>query len=478
MNVLFVASECVPFVKTGGLADVIGSLPKALQAEGMEVRVIIPNYQAIPTVFKEQMKCVYKGTLSLGWRKELYVGVLEMEYEGIHFYFIDNEDYFGRDTVYGYLDSFDEAERYIFFSKAVLEILPELNFCPDILHLHDWQTAMIPVLLKAHYKQMPYYRTLRTVFTIHNLKYQGNFPKALLGDVLELDETYFHPEKLEYYGRLNFMKGGLIEADRVTTVSETYANEIQTPFFGEGLHGILRKQNHHLVGILNGINDESYNPIKDKHLLFPYEELKGKKINKKAFQVMAGLPDKDVPMIAVISRFVEQKGLDLILHILEELLSEDIQFVMLGNGETKYEAGFSNIAERYPDKFSLYLTFDEGLARKIYAASDMFLMPSLFEPCGLSQLIALRYQSVPIVRETGGLKDTIQPFNEYTNEGNGFSFTNYNAHDMLHTIRYAVSLFYQKEKWKTIIRNGRDCDFSWKQSSLNYIALYEKMLPQ
>ncbi|TCS81078.1 glycogen synthase GlgA [Tepidibacillus fermentans] len=478
MNVLFVASEGVPFIKTGGLADVIGSLPKELKKQRIEVRVFLPNYKQIPQDYKEKM--VLKKTLQvpLGWRNQ-YCGILEYIYQDVTYYFIDNQYYFYRDRIYGYNGSFDEAERFVFFSRAVLEALPYIDFQPQIIHLHEWQTALTSVFLKAYYQHHDFYKNIRTVFTIHNLKYQGIFPRSILGDLFDLQEEFFTMDGIEFYGQVNFLKGGLAFSDKITTVSRTYAKEIQYPYFGEALDGILRKRNNDLYGILNGIDEEVYNPATDPHLFVQYDdhsiELKTK--NKIRLQEELSLPIRpDIPMIAIVSRLVAQKGLDLIVHVLDELLSEDIQLVILGTGERHYEEIFLDAMIRYPHKLSVHTFFDEGLARQIYAASDLFLMPSLFEPCGLSQLIALRYHSIPIVRETGGLKDTVQSYNEFTKEGNGFSFTNYNAHDMLYTVRRAIHLYYDKENWTYIHNNIAKLDNSWKASAKQYIDLYHHLL--
>lgn len=477
MNIVFVASEATPFIKTGGLADVIGSLPKALQEEGNSVHVIIPKYKLIAEEFKQQMETVYRGNISLGWRQQ-YCGVDVLKQDGITYYFIDNEYYFGRDQIYGYSDAFDEAERFIFFSKAMLEVLPQLMDSPDILHLHDWQTAMVSIYMHAIYKQQAYYKNVKTVFTVHNLKYQGVFSRDLLGDVIELDRAYFHTEALEYHGCLNLMKGALLYSDVITTVSDTYTKEIQYPFFGEGLDGLLRKRQKELYGIVNGIDTASYNSNTDLALTTRFNDLKGKYENKIALQQKVGLPIKSVPMVAIISRLVEQKGLDLFIHIMDELLEDDIQVVILGTGEDKYQHLLSEIGSKHSDKVALQFFFDEGLSRQIYAAADLLLVPSLFEPCGLSQLIALRYGAVPVVRETGGLKDTIKPFNEVTKEGNGFSFTNYNAHDLLFTIRRALSFYNDKTMWEQIVANGRLEDFSWNQSAKKYNEIYEQLCPK
>lgn len=476
MQVLFVASEGVPFVKTGGLADVIGSLPKALIEKGLDARVILPKHKDIPAHFKKKMVLRKKLYIQLGWRK-LYVGIEELKYEGVQYYFIDNEHYFKRDGLYGYGDSFDEAERFAFFSRAVLESLPYLDFQPQIIHLHDWQTALLSLYLKVNYGEKDIYKNIRTVFTIHNLKYQGIFPREILGDVLDIEEKHFNYDELEYYGRISYIKAGLVYSDYITTVSKTYADEIKHPYFGLGLDGLLRKREKDLFGILNGIDTDVYDPNTDPHIFVKYQEANWKDQNKLLLQDMLNLPiNKDIPVISLISRLVPQKGLDLIIHVLEEILYRDIQFIVLGTGESKYEHILMDAASRHPGKMSFLLTFDEALSRKIYAASDMFLMPSQFEPCGLGQMIALRYETVPIVRETGGLKDTIQPFNEFTGEGNGFSFTNYNAHDMLFTINRAIDFYHDKNNWSRIINNLNQEDYSWNKSAKEYINLYHRLL--
>ncbi|MFV9509698.1 glycogen synthase GlgA [Tepidibacillus sp. LV47] len=477
MNVLFVASEGVPFIKTGGLADVIGSLPKELKRQEIDVRVFLPNYKQIPKEFKEKMVLMKTLEISLEWRKQ-YCGILKYKYQDVTYYFIDNQFYFNRDQIYGYNGTFDEAERFAYFSKAVLEALPHIDFQPQIIHLHDWQTALISVFLKAYYQYYDFYKNIRTVFTIHNLRYQGVFPKSILGDLFDLPEEFFTMDGIEFYGQVNFLKGGLVFSDKITTVSPTYAKEIQYPYFGEALDGILRKRNNDLSGILNGIDEDEYNPATDPHLFARYDHsLEQKKKNKMKLQEDLALPIRpDIPMIAIVSRLVAQKGLDLIIHVLDELLSEDIQMIILGTGERYYEQIFLDAMIRFPEKLSVHILFDERLARQIYAASDFLLMPSLFEPCGLSQLIALRYHSVPIVRETGGLNDTVQPYNEWTKEGNGFSFTNYNAHDMLYTIRRAIHFYYDQDHWNQIHNNTAKLDYSWKFSAKQYLELYRHLL--
>ncbi|NOU99121.1 glycogen synthase GlgA [Paenibacillus planticolens] len=475
MKVLFAASEAVPFIKTGGLADVIGSLPKELVGQGLDVRVILPKYGGIPAKYRDAMTLAVTHDIYVGWRKQ-YIGIEVLQHDGVTFYFIDNEFYFKRPGIYGYGD---EAERFAFFCKGIIETLPLLDFQPDVIHCHDWQTGMIPVLLKAHYQHLPFYSEIKTVSTVHNLKYQGVFSQSLFKELFGLSDDHFTGTALELHGGASFLKGGLLYSDRITTVSQTYAEEIQTPYYGEYLDSLLRHRKDQLTGIVNGIDYEVFDPMSDPHLVVNYRDsLPKKQMNKTALQERLGLAVKaDVPMIALVTRLVQQKGLDLIQHVIAEILSLDIQLVVLGTGEHGYEEMFKQAAENYPDKVSAQICFDEALAHQIYAASDMFLMPSQFEPCGIGQLIALRYRSVPIVRETGGLKDTVQPYNEFTGEGTGFSFQNYNAHDMLHTIRRAV-FFYKNDRdaWLKIQQNMKKGDFSWKKSAQQYIELYQDMV--
>ena len=474
IKVLFAAAEGTPFIKTGGLADVIGSLPKALLQKEIDIRVILPKYSSIPSQWKDLMTPVKSISVPLGWRTA-YCGIEFLTYEGISFYFIDNEHYFGREGLYGYED---DAERFAFFSRAVLEALPHIDFQPDILHCHDWHTAMISVFLKTHYRDNEFYREIKTIYTIHNLMYQGIFPHNILSDLLGLDDHYFTIDTLEYHGQINYMKGGIIFSDLLTTVSKTYAEEIQSPYFGETLDGLLRKRKKYLYGIVNGIDYDIYNPNTDPYISSNYvRSLPKKAANKEKLQESMGLSvNSEVPMVAIISRLVSPKGLDLIAHVLEDLLALDLQMVVLGTGETKYENLFRSAAERYPHKLAARIQFDDGLAHQIYAASDLFLMPSRFEPCGIGQLIALRYGCIPVVRETGGLKDTVQSYNEYTQEGNGFSFTHYNAHDMLYTLLRALKYYQDKKIWGTIFKNAIRCDYSWKKSADNYIDLFQSLL--
>ncbi|MCS7459733.1 glycogen synthase GlgA [Paenibacillus doosanensis] len=474
MKVLFAASEAVPFVKTGGLADVIGSLPKQLAGQGLDVRVILPKYEDIPDQYAQAMETVSTFTLQMGWR-QLYCGILKLEHEGIVFYFVDNEYYFRRRGCYGYED---DAERFAFFCRAVMDSLQHIDFIPDVIHCHDWQAGMIPVLYRAHFSYQPKYAHIKTMMTVHNLKYQGVFAKELFKDFFALGDEHFTGYALEQYGGASFMKGGLLYSDLITTVSPTYAAEIQTPFYGEYLDGLLRSQSHRLYGIVNGIDYAEFDPMTDPNLEVHYRDsLEKKQQNKLKLQERLGLTvRKDVPLIALVTRLVEQKGLALIDRVMAELMALDAQWVILGTGEHRFEQLFRWAQESYPGKVSANITFSEGLARQIYAASDLFLMPSQFEPCGIGQLIAMRYRSVPIVRETGGLKDTVQSYNEATGEGTGFSFAHYNAHDMLYTIERAVRLYREEEAWARIMDNIKQKDFSWTQSAQEYAALYEQML--
>ncbi|MCP3772377.1 glycogen synthase GlgA [Paenibacillus sp. MZ04-78.2] len=474
MKVLLAASEAVPFVKTGGLADVIGSLPKELAKQGIDVRVILPKYEDIPARFTEQMETVASFTLRMGWRN-LYCGIQKLEHDGITFYFVDNEYYFRRKGCYGYGD---DSERFAFYCRAVLDALPHIDYMPDLLHCHDWQAGMIPVLYKAHFSDQPMFSHLKTIVTIHNLKYQGVFGKEQFQDFFALGEEHLHGYALEMHGGASFLKGGLLYSDYITTVSPTYAEEIQTPYYGEHLDELLRSQSGRLQGILNGIDYEEFDPLTDPHLEVNYRDSYAKKqANKLKLQERLGLPvDKDVPLIALVTRLVDQKGLALIDRVIAELMALDAQWVVLGTGEERFENLFRWAAGTFPDKLSAQILFDEALARQIYAGSDLFLMPSLFEPCGIGQLIAMRYHSVPIVRETGGLRDTVEPYNETTGEGTGFSFANYNAHDMLFTIERAVRLYREPGVWTNLMNNIRKKDFSWHKSAQQYADLYRQLV--
>ncbi|MED4223901.1 glycogen synthase GlgA [Neobacillus cucumis] len=475
MKILFAVSECSPFAKSGGLADVAGSLPKELKSLGTDVRVILPKYGTISEEYKQNMKKIKEFTVSVGWRNQ-YCGIEELTYQGITFYFVDNEYYFKREGLYGY---YDDGERFAYLNRAILEAIAELDFYPDVLHCHDWHTAMIPYLLRTEYYKRKGYGLIKTVFTIHNLQFQGIFPKEVLGDLLGLDYQSFQSGHLEFFGNVNFMKGGLVASDKITTVSPTYKEEIQSPTFGEKLDGLLRARKDDLIGILNGIDEEFYNPSIDPLI---YENYKAdtylkKAVNKKEIQKQFGLPQStSTPLLVMITRLTKQKGLDLVRHVLREILQEDVQVIILGTGDYEYEEYLRQAARVYPDKLKVYTGFNEELAHKIYAAADLFLMPSQFEPCGLGQMIAMRYGAIPIVRETGGLNDTVNSFNEFTGKGNGFSFQNFNAHDMLYTIQRALSFYHDKPVWESIVEQAMEKDYSWAQSAFRYSQLYAELV--
>lgn len=475
MKVLFAVSECVPFVKTGGLADVAGALPKELKKLGTEVRVILPNYSLIPHKLKKSFQFQKAIYVHVGGRSQ-YCGILTAEHDGITYHFIDNEYYFYRDSLYGH---YDDGERFSFFSKAVLECIPHLDFVPDVIHCHDWHTGMVNFLLDAHYRLNPLYRDIKTVFTIHNLQFQGIFPYVVMSDLLGLSYQYFNSEQLEFYGNVNFMKGGIVASDIVTTVSPTYKEEIQYPYFGERLDGLLRRHSNKLIGIVNGIDDTVYNPRTDRDIAVSYaiNSLEGKAENKQVLQQYFGLPEKEsTPIIAMVTRLTNQKGLDLVLHEFHDMIEEDVQFIVLGSGDHHYENFFNQMVHEYPDKVRVYLGFNEALAHQIYAGADLFLMPSQFEPCGLGQLIALQYGTIPVVRETGGLNDTVQSYDESTGYGNGFTFKNFNAHDMLHTVRRAINFYHQNESWGSLVQNAMSQDYSWLQSAKKYNEIYKNLL--
>ncbi len=478
-KILFAASEGVPFIKTGGLADVVGSLPKCIDKEYFDVRVIIPKYACMKQEWKDKMQYVTHFYMDFNWKNE-YVGVMEVVEDGVHYYFIDNEYYFSGMKVYTD-DAKWEIERYAFFSKALLSALPAVGFQPDLIHCHDWQTGLVPVYLKERFHEGDFFRNMKSVITIHNLKFQGKWDTKTVQDITGLPRHYFTPDKLEAYKDANLLKGGIVFADAVTTVSNTYAEEIKTPFYGEGLDGLLRARSNSLRGIVNGIDYTDFNPGSDKRIVRQYDAnnfRKEKVKNKRALQQELGLCQDDRKMmIGIVSRLTDQKGFDLIAYIMDELCRDDVQLVILGTGEERYENMFRHFDWKYGDKISANIYYSEDLSHKIYASCDAFLMPSLFEPCGLSQLMALRYGTIPIVRETGGLKDTVQPYNEYENTGTGFSFVNYNAHEMLNTIRYAEHIYYDKKReWNKIIDRAMAADFSWHVSALKYQEMYDWLI--
>ncbi|MBQ6104374.1 MAG: glycogen synthase GlgA [Lachnospiraceae bacterium] len=476
-KVLFVASECVPFIKTGGLADVVGSLPKYINRDEFDIRVMVPKYLAIPQKYRDKMEYVTHFYVDLAWRSQ-YVGVLKIVLDGITFYFIDNEYYFNGDKPYGYIH--EDIEKFAFFDKACLSALPAIDFKPDIIHCHDWQTGLIPVMLHDRFQDNPFYHGIKTIMTIHNLKFQGVWDAKSVQDITGLSSYYFTPDKLEAYGDANYLKGGLVYADRITTVSNTYAEEIKTPFYGEGLDGLMNARSNCLSGIVNGIDYQEYDPATDPFIVQNYNAItfrKEKVKNKRALQKELGLNNDDkVFMLGIVSRLTDQKGLDLVDCVIEEICSEDTQFVVLGTGDPKYENLFRHFEWKYKDRVSANIYYNNERSHKIYASCDAFLMPSLFEPCGLSQLMSLRYGTVPIVRETGGLKDTVEPYNQYENSGTGFGFRNYNAHEMLGTIRYAKDVYYNhRREWNKIIDRGMARDFSWTNSAKQYEELYRYM---
>jgi len=475
MKVLFVASEAHPFIKTGGLGDVMGSLPKSLVKLGVDVRVVIPKYKGIKEELKEKLEFVKWFTVSVGWRNQ-YCGVFQYQYKGVIYYFIDNEYYFNRDGLYGY---FDDGERFAFFNRAVLEFIKQVDWQPDLINCNDWQTGMVPVLLNLEYKRDEFYSKIKTVFSIHNLLFKGNFSPEVLPELFGYDYMPLINGSVELDGSVSFLKGGLNYCDQITTVSDTYAEEIKTPQYGEGLDGFLRSKSYYLMGIVNGIDYEEFNPQDDKFIFknFNIDSIDNKVENKLALQRELGLPQKkDTPMIGLISRLTNQKGCDLIVNIIDRLLQKDIQIVILGTGDYCYEETFKNLQHRYADKVSANIKFDNTLAHKIYAATDMFLMPSLFEPCGLGQLIALRYGSIPIVRETGGLKDTISTYNQYNGVGNGFGFKNFNSNELMQIIEYALTIYNDKNSWNNIIRQAMNSDNSWEKSAKQYKWLYEGVI--
>ncbi|EIJ79360.1 glycogen synthase [Bacillus methanolicus PB1] len=475
MKVLFIVSECVPFVKSGGLADVAGSLPKELKKLGTDVRVILPKYGTISEKWKNYLRKIAEFRVQVGWRNQ-YCGIEQLILDGATFYFVDNEYYFNRERLYGF---FDDGERFAYLNRAVLESLAHIDFNPDILHCHDWHTGMIPFLLRAEYCHRKKYSQMKTVFTIHNLQFQGIFPKEILGDLLNLNEKYFNSDQLEFYGNVNFMKGALVASDKITTVSPTYMQEIQTPYFGERLDGLLRKRKEDLQGILNGIDERYYNPEKDPFIFARYHknDISRKSENKKHIQDLFGLrKDVNTPIIAMITRLTKQKGLDLVKCVFHELMAENLQMIVLGTGEDEFENFFREMAYHYPEKFKVHIGFNEELAHQIYAGSDLFLMPSKFEPCGLGQLIAMKYGSIPIVRETGGLNDTVMSYRDDNGEGNGFSFSNFNAHDMLYTIKRALQFYQDENIWKKLVQRAMGLDYSWAQSAFKYNSLYAELI--
>ncbi len=469
-KILFAASECVPFASSGGLGDVIGSLPEALaKAYGGEadIRVVLPLYTQIEADYRKQMTKLGEIYVPLAWRNQ-YCGIYSLVKKGVTYYFLDNEYYFNRQSFYG---NYDDGERFAFFSKAVLEILPHIGFFPDILHAHDWQTALTTVYFKYKYAPKEGYSSIKTVFTIHNIAYQGIYGQGIAGDIFDLSEN--EVKVMEYNGDINLMKGAIVCADKISTVSPTYAKEILSPKYSHGLHYVLEQNKGKLCGILNGIDREYYNPAKDKELTarYSYKNISGKAQNKADMQRALGLPVKpNVPVIAIISRLVDHKGLDLVTLAADDILKNDVQLAVLGKGDYYYENFFTRLSEKYPDKAAAVLAFDKVLSKKIYAGSDIFLMPSRSEPCGLSQMIASRYGAVPLVRETGGLYDSVKDIG-CEGGGNGFTFAPYSAWELLQAVLRAVRHYADRDGWEKLTAKVMRWDFSWKKSAAEYIRL-------
>ena len=477
MKLLFAASECAPFFKTGGLGDVVGALPKELADKGHDVRVVLPYFVSkLDDTTKEQLEDVTDFIVEVGWRKQ-YCGIKKLVKDSVTYYFVDNTFYFDRSELYDYGD---DGERFAFFQQAIIEMLEKIDFIPDILHVNDWQTAMIPVLLKDKYSWINALKDIKTVLTIHNILYQGVFDQYILSDFYNIGYAAFNEEGLKYGDKVSWLKGALYYSDLVTTVSPTYAKEIKTPEFGYGLDNDLRKIDHKLVGIINGIDYDAYNPEKDKTIPYNFsiKNLKGKMKNKKALQERVGLPQEDVALIGVVTRLDEQKGVQLIVESMDELLKfRKVQLVLLGTGKPYFEKDLKRLSEKYPDKFQAIIYFDSNFAQWIYAGADFFLMPSAFEPCGLSQLNSLRYGTLPIVHEVGGLVDTVDPYNEFQEQGTGFSFYDFDSITMLNTIDRALTVYYDKpESFKKIQARAMSINNSWEKSAQEYIEHYKYLI--
>ena len=471
MKILYCASEALPFAMSGGLGDVAGSLPKALVRRGIDCRVVLPLYGTIKPELREKMKLVTSFTVQLGWRNQ-YCGVFTCQADGVTYYLLDNEYYFKRSGLYGF---YDDGERFAFFSRAILEMLLAVDFEPDILHTNDWQTALVPVYLNLCYRHQPKLSRVKTAFTIHNIQYQGKYGMDMLGDVLDVGDA--GARCLEYDGCVNFMKGAIESADKITTVSPTYAKEIMDPWYAHGLDALLRDKAYKTCGILNGIDTEVYNPETDAYLAANYgpdNVAQGKAACKQALRRRFGLEENDQPLLGMVTRLVGHKGLDLVRHVAEYIVLSGMQIMLVGNGDYMYESFFRDLAEKYPGRVAVYIGFNPELAHQVYAGADLFLMPSKSEPCGLAQMVALRYGTIPIVRETGGLKDSITDSGD--GKGNGFTFATYNAHDMLDACLRAKAAYEYADGWKTLVNRALGCDFSWNSSAASYIGLYEEMV--
>lgn len=475
MKVLFVSSEASPFIKSGGLGDVAGALPKELAKKGVDIRVVIPKYKQLNAEAKEKLRFNKWFNVRVGWREQ-FCGVWEAKINGVTYYALDDEYYFYRDGLYGF---FDDAERFAFFDRAVLDMLRQLDWHPDVIHCNDWQTGMIPILLKLEYmRKDSFYWDIKSVFSIHNILFQGVFAPEILPELFGYDLELYNNTVLRFDNGVSFMKGGLYYCDAITTVSHSYAEEIKTPQYGERLDAVLRDRSYALRGILNGIDYDEFNPKTDRYIKKNYDvnSIKDKAENKMALQKELGLVvNPNIPVIGLVSRLTSQKGMPLLMEMSERLLQGNVQFVVVGTGDSCYENHFKWLDYKYGGKMSANIKFDNALAQKVYAGSDMFLMPSLFEPCGLGQLIALRYGTIPIVRETGGLRDTITPYNEYTGEGNGFSFANYSADELYNIIQYALWIYSDKKRWNNIVKQAMNSDNSWYKSSNEYLNMYKEL---
>lgn len=475
MKVLFAASEGLPFSMSGGLGDVAGSLPKAIRKKRIACRVVLPLYKCVTQEQRKKMKFITNFEVTIGWRKQ-YCGVFETNVDGVIFYLLDNEYYFYRDKLYGY---YDDAERFAFFSRAALEMLHYISFTPDIIHCNDWQTALIPVYLDAIYRGYEQFKNIKTMFTIHNIQYQGKYGLDLVEEIIGIPKETVPWVEFDYCA--NFMKGAIERANLVTTVSPTYAKEILDPWFSHGLDGFLKTRSYKLSGILNGIDVKNYNPEDDSAIVsnYSYDHPEGKKADKADLQKMLGLdPTGDKPIVAMVSRLVSHKGLDLVRYAFDEIIAAGMQVVILGTGEKEYEDFFLGKARQYNGQAAVIIDFKPDLSRKVYAGADMFLMPSKSEPCGLSQMISLRYGTIPVVRQTGGLADSIIDVGS-EGFGNGYTFKTYNAHDMLGALKRAAGLYYEdREDWDALVKSALMCDFSWTRSAAGYINLYENIIKQ
>ena len=474
MNILFATSECAPFIQTGGLADVAGSLPKALAKEGHDVRVILPLYEGIGEDWRSQMTFLQCFHITLAWRTP-YCGVFELKRDGVTYWFVDNEYYFKRSSIYGH---YDDGERFAYFSRAVVESVGHLDWHPDVLHCNDWETALVPIYLLEERHRIPQLYDTKSVFTIHNIEYQGRYGSQTLQDLFGLNAGYFNEHMLEYHGDVNLMKGAIYAADYVTTVSPTYAEELPYDFYAHGLAGVLANNRHKLRGILNGIDTEGYDPWRDKGLtkFFSARQMQGKKNCKAALQQMSGLREApDTPIVACISRLVKHKGFDLVTAAIHDIMAMDVQMIVLGTGDWNYEESFRQAQAQYPGRFAAHMMYSPNLSTAIYGGADLFLMPSISEPCGLSQMIAMRYGTIPIVHTVGGLKDTVPPFNPETSEGSGVTFQSFNAQDMLGAIRRAMAIWRDPDQRKAIMKNAMSGDYSWKASAGKYREIYESL---